>query len=146
MDTQILLFKINNQQYGIPIGLIDRIIWAVEITPLPNAPQEVMGVINVHGTIVTVVNIRKLLELPSKKIELSSRLILLKINSQLFAIIVDDVLEMKTCIDSDKIFGATLFPHLKTLDYVLKEKEEIIFIYSWEKLIPHFDIQHAASS
>ncbi|MDB6169570.1 MAG: chemotaxis protein CheW, partial [Verrucomicrobia bacterium] len=57
--TQIVVFRLDAQRYALSLTAVDRIARAVEITPLPNAPDIVLGVINVSGRVLPVLNLRR---------------------------------------------------------------------------------------
>jgi purine-binding chemotaxis protein CheW len=58
-DAQIVVFKLQGENYGIEIGQVREIMRKREITPMPRQPPYVEGVINVRGTIIPVVNLKK---------------------------------------------------------------------------------------
>jgi purine-binding chemotaxis protein CheW len=63
-EAQIVVFKLGDEDYGIEIGQVREIIRKREITPMPRQPPYVEGVINVRGTIIPVVNLKKRFGLP----------------------------------------------------------------------------------
>jgi purine-binding chemotaxis protein CheW len=58
-ETQFLVFESANNLYGIDILKITEILKPVQVTRLPNAENFVLGVINLRGNIVPVIDIRK---------------------------------------------------------------------------------------
>lgn len=58
-EEQIVVFKLGGEDYGIEINQVREIIRKREITPVPRQPPYVEGVINVRGTIIPVVNLKK---------------------------------------------------------------------------------------
>jgi purine-binding chemotaxis protein CheW len=56
-ETQIVVFKLGGEDYGIEIGQVREIIRRREITPMPRQPPYIQGVINVRGTIIPVINL-----------------------------------------------------------------------------------------
>ncbi len=71
--NQMLVFSIGAQQYALLIKAVDRIIHAVQVTPLPEASDLILGVINMGGRIIPIANIRKVLGFPDREIELGDR-------------------------------------------------------------------------
>jgi purine-binding chemotaxis protein CheW len=69
----LVVFTLDARRYAVPLSTVERIIRAVEITPLPQAPEIVLGVINVQGRIIPVVNTRKRFRLPECDIRLSDQ-------------------------------------------------------------------------
>ena len=65
-DTgQYVLFRLGNEEYGLPIELVSSIIRYEPATPVPHAPPSVEGVINLRGRVIPVVNLkRRLLDAP----------------------------------------------------------------------------------
>lgn len=55
----LLIFKITGQRYGLPITAVVRIIEMVTITRLPEAPEIIQGIINLHGKAVPVMNLHR---------------------------------------------------------------------------------------
>ncbi|MEG0293560.1 chemotaxis protein CheW [Enterococcus sp.] len=60
---QMILFKMNEQSYLISADTVEEIIDTIHITKVPLAPSWVEGLINLRGTILTVVNLAELIEL-----------------------------------------------------------------------------------
>lgn len=88
----IVLFNLDEQHYALNLSTVERVIPIVEITSLPKTPEIVMGVINFHGEVIQVVNIRALFNLPVHEIELDEQLIIARVSKQLIALVVDSVL------------------------------------------------------
>lgn len=64
---QMILFKINEQSYLISADTVEEIIDTIHITKVPLAPNWVEGLINLRGTILTVVNLAELIQLQRPK-------------------------------------------------------------------------------
>jgi len=89
---QLVGFNIGKQQFGVHILVVQEIIRAAQITPVPNSPDFVEGVINLRGNIIPVVDLRKRLNLYTGKIDQEDNWILiLDIDSRITGFIVDSV-------------------------------------------------------
>ncbi len=70
MDSHIgqlnlyIVFTLDEQRYALHLSAVERVICVVEITPLPKAPEIVLGIINVGGQIIPVIDMRKRFRLP----------------------------------------------------------------------------------
>ncbi|MEG8947661.1 chemotaxis protein CheW [Rosettibacter firmus] len=95
MEGKYLKFSLNNEHYGIEILKIIEIIKMINITPVPNTPRYVKGVINLRGNIVPVVDLRLKLNMPEKEYDSKTRIIIVedKINGLNIRVglIVDEV-------------------------------------------------------
>ena len=58
-EEQLVVFKLGGEEYGIEISQVREIIRKRQITPVPRQPRYVEGVLNVRGTIIPVVNLKK---------------------------------------------------------------------------------------
>ena len=65
-SVQLVAFMLDGQRYGLRLSVVERVVRAVEVTSLPSAPDIVMGVINLAGQIVPVVNIQRRFRLRKK--------------------------------------------------------------------------------
>jgi purine-binding chemotaxis protein CheW len=87
----ILVFRLDGNRYGLSIGHVERIVHAVAVTPVPESPQSWLGIINVQGRVVPVVNLRQMLGLPEKEIDPGDNIIIAGSENRSAAIVVDGV-------------------------------------------------------
>lgn len=92
---QLVRFNIDKQQFGVDILVVQEIIRAAPITPVPNSPDFVEGVINLRGNIIPVVELRKRLNLNPGEIDQEDIwIIILDIDGRITGFIVDSVSEV----------------------------------------------------
>src|SRR5207249_3254540 len=87
----LAIFQVDEQRYGLPLSVVERIVAMVEITLLPKQVESVLGVVNLQGRIVPVINLRKRFGLPEREIQLSDQLIILCIQGRNVALVVDTI-------------------------------------------------------
>lgn len=75
MPPQYLLFRLSETWCALPLATVERVISAVEITPLPEAPNSVCGVINLAGDVVPVFALSRRFGLPDRPVKLRDKLI-----------------------------------------------------------------------
>src|ERR1700676_2802779 len=56
---QLVVFRLDERRYALPLAVVERVVRAVDVTPLPKAPPMVLGVIDVHGRVLPVLNLRR---------------------------------------------------------------------------------------
>jgi purine-binding chemotaxis protein CheW len=88
---KIVLFTLDEPRYALSVSDVVRVVRAVEITPLPKAPDVVFGVINFHGEIIPVIDIRKRFHLPQRDMQLEDQFIIARTSQRMVAIVVDSV-------------------------------------------------------
>ena len=89
--NQLVAFTLDDHNFALDLSCVERIVRAVHVTHLPDAPETVHGVIDVEGRIIPVVNTRKRLGLPEREIDLDDRFIIAKENGLSLALVADDV-------------------------------------------------------
>lgn len=95
-----LLFALGDQVYGCDITKVREIIPQRRTTRLPGAPAFVCGLINLRGTIVTVLDLARRLE-RSAGAKADGSYIMVEVGSKLVGIAVDDVMDVRALADSE---------------------------------------------
>ncbi len=90
---QLVVFQLANEYYGVDIGAVSTIIRMQELTAVPQTPTHVMGVINLRGSIIPVIDLRKRFHLKQEAITKSSRIVVVESNGAMVGMIVDAVAE-----------------------------------------------------
>jgi purine-binding chemotaxis protein CheW len=90
-NTPFLIFAIDEKKLALKLDLVEQVYSAVEVTPLPEAPETILGLINVHGAIIVVLNVRKKLGLRERAIELSDQIVIANFEDRQLALLVDEV-------------------------------------------------------
>jgi len=94
LKDRFLTFDIGNNDYGIEICYITEIIGIQPITEIPGMPKYLKGVINLRGTVVPVVDVRIRFEMPERKYDEKTCVIIVHINDTDIGLVVDDVSEV----------------------------------------------------
>lgn len=103
-DTDHYVHFLLGQQesYGIPYAHVQEIIINVNPTPVPHAPSYISGVINYHGSLLSVINLKRLLGIDIEPQESNGPLIILFIQNIHIALSIDTILESE-CFDPNKL-------------------------------------------
>jgi purine-binding chemotaxis protein CheW len=91
---QLVTFTLEKEEYAVDILSVQEINRITEITRVPNAPDYVVGVINLRGKVIPVVNLRKKFGLDNKETDDSSRVIIMDIQGVTYGLVVDSVSEV----------------------------------------------------
>jgi len=103
--SQYVVFNIGEEEYGIEIGYTREIIKSAQITNVPNSEEHVLGVINLRGIIVPVINLHQRFEIEENNDyfdDSESRIITIEVNEMKLGIQVDYI-EGIVWLDEDKI-------------------------------------------
>ena len=88
---EILEFSIGGEKYGIETLFVTKVHLLRDLTPLPGLPDFMIGIINVRGKIVPVIDIKKFFDLPGKAITPLDNVIIVSADEGLFGILADEV-------------------------------------------------------
>lgn len=93
--VQLVIFLLDGEKYGVPIESLKEIVNSSEITPLPNSPDYVKGIINLRGRIVAIIDLKQRLRLDQNTTpEARAKNLIFEVDKDLYAIEIDDVLEI----------------------------------------------------
>ncbi|MFO7599555.1 MAG: chemotaxis protein CheW [Candidatus Desulfacyla sp.] len=90
-SSYYLVFTLDDQSYALCLEAVERVVRMVQLTLVPEAFDILSGLINVRGTVVPVLDIRKRFRLPPREVEIQDRMIVSKTSSRSIAIIVDRI-------------------------------------------------------
>jgi purine-binding chemotaxis protein CheW len=89
---EVLAFSLGKENYGIETRFVEEVAPIGELTPLPGSPQFVLGVVNVRGQVLSVIDIRILLDLPQRGRGEQDRVIVLRHRGMEFGILGNAIL------------------------------------------------------
>ncbi len=92
--TQWVTFMLDNEKYGINVMQVREVLRDIEIAPVPGAPSYVLGIINLRGNVVTVIDTRSRFGLPAVEVNDESRIIIIETMDQIVGLLVDSIAEV----------------------------------------------------
>ena len=101
-EVQLVVFRLGREEYGVGILQVQEIKRMTDITRVPRTPQYIKGVINLRGSVLPVLDLRKRLNLPAQEDSDDTRIIIVKVDDITVGMIVDLVSEV-TAINQDNI-------------------------------------------
>ena len=91
---QWVTYKLGEETYGINVMQVQEVLRHTEIAPVPGAPDYVLGIINLRGNVVTVIDTRSRFGLPPTDISDNTRIVIIESDEQVVGILVDSVAEV----------------------------------------------------
>lgn len=134
---QLIKFHVADEIFGIGITQIHQIIKPQEVFKVPNTPEFIEGLINLRGRVLTVFNLRKRFNMPSKEHDENTKIIIVTMNDMLLGFTVDSVTEIVRLNDEDIVPTP---PTLKNFDHrylsgVGKLDDKLILLLDLEKVL-----------
>ncbi len=91
---QWVTFRLDNESYGINVMQVQEVLRYSEIAPVPGAPTYVLGIINLRGNVVTVIDTRLRFGLSQTETSDQTRIVIIETENQVVGIMVDAVAEV----------------------------------------------------
>jgi purine-binding chemotaxis protein CheW len=143
---QFVGFELAGQKYAFPIHMIQEIGLPAPVTPLPQVADCVEGVSNLRGSIIPIINLRKLLDLPSKPADKETRTIVVNAGHRTLGCTVDSVHLRR--IPDDEIHPAPESVNLDGQDFVTgiaQQDDGLVVLLDVEKLLDTEMLKHTPS-
>jgi len=136
-DLQIVNFRVDDKDYAVEISKIIEIIYYKTATALPQSPEFIEGVVDLRGTVIPVVDLKKRLRLTSKTGGSPNHILIVRFGDKMVGIVVDEVKEVLR-IDEGQIQSPQTYIKgggSKHLRGVCKVNDQLIFILSLDTLL-----------
>lgn len=94
IDNKYVIFKLDQEYYGLPINKVIYIEKIQQSTRIPNGPMYVEGVINLRGEVIPLMDLRKKLNMETKEVDNNTRIIVVSEEDIMVGLIVDSSSEV----------------------------------------------------
>lgn len=92
---RLVVFDIEGQRYALLLNNVERVLPMVAVSPLPQAPAVVLGVMTLHGQVIPVLDLRRRFGLPLRDYGLTARLLVVRTGRRILALAVDEVVGVR---------------------------------------------------
>ena len=91
---QWVTFQLDRETYGVNVKQVREVLRYTDIAPVPGAPKYVLGIINLRGNVVTIIDTRLRFGLDSADVTDNTRIVIIEAETQTVGILVDSVAEV----------------------------------------------------
>ena len=133
--SKLVVFRIDEQRYAFSLSAVVRIVRAVEVTPLPNAPSVALGAIDVAGRVLPVLSIRKRLGLPGRELTPADQLMIARTARREVVIVVDETLDVMAVPLGGMVPATEILPMLRLVEGVVQLADGLVLIEDLEKFL-----------
>ncbi|MCC5810621.1 MAG: chemotaxis protein CheW [Ectothiorhodospiraceae bacterium] len=145
--SQWVTFSLADETYGIDVMRVQEVLPMTEIAPVPGAPPYVLGIINLRGNVVTVIDTRMRFGLESRETDSASRIVVIETAQQVAGILVDSVAEVIN-VNPEEIDTAPNVGNEESSRYiygVVSRGDELLILVEVNKLLTKEEWQEVAS-
>lgn len=133
--TQFVVFRLDEERYAAPLAVVERIVRAVEVTPLPKAPAIVLGVIDFEGRVLPVLNIRRRFGLPDKEIRPTDQFLMAQTAQRMVVLVIDHAQGVIELPSTEIVGPVEIVPGLEQIQGVIKLDDGLAVIHDLEKFL-----------
>jgi purine-binding chemotaxis protein CheW len=137
-QLRFVVFTLDEGRFALPLEAVERIVRAVAVTTLPKAPTIVLGIINVQGEIIPVINLRWRNNLPARSLGPDDEFIIARhsladASERAVALWVDAVEGVLECRSDEVLPAAQLYSGVEYITGAIKREGRIILIQDLEQ-------------
>lgn len=131
----LVVWTLDTQRYALPFCAVERVVRAVEVTPLPDTPEIVSGIVNVQGKVIPVVNVRRRFHLPQRDTALNDLLVLARSARRDVAFFADTVAGLVDYPENSVVLSDVIVPGMGCVAGVAKLADGMILIQDLDRFL-----------
>jgi purine-binding chemotaxis protein CheW len=133
--AQLVVFRLGERRYALPLAVVERVVRAVDVTPLPKAPPIVLGAIDVHGRVLPVLNVRRRFRMPDREIGPSDWFLLAHTGRRTVVLVVDESEGVVERPQAEIVLSTQIAPGLEPFPGVLRLDDGLVLIHDLETFL-----------
>ena len=137
--TRWVLFSLDAGRYALPLESVGRVVYAAEVTPLPLAPEAVLGALDIAGEILPVYDLRRRFKMPTRAVRVTDQFIVAHAGHRPVVLVVDEALGVHDGANVPAVESARLLPAMESLHAttrgVMSLADGIVLIQDLERFL-----------
>jgi purine-binding chemotaxis protein CheW len=133
--VQLLIFLLDERPYALRLSHVNRAVRAVDWTPLPQVPEQVLGAIDLQGQIVPLLNIRSRFGLPRRDVRADDQFIIAHTSRRIVALPVDCVKSVAERSADEIIAAQRILPRLDQIEGAVQLEDGLTLIYDLNRFL-----------
>jgi purine-binding chemotaxis protein CheW len=133
--NQLFTLRLDGHRYALRLQDVERVVRMVEITALPEAPSAVLGLINVQGRVLSVIDLRACFNLPSREVDPEDVLVIVRTAGGEVALAADGVDGVSEWPEQSTVRTEKILPAPLHLEGVVKLPNGLVLICDLDQII-----------
>lgn len=134
-SVSLVVFRLGERLFALHLEAVERAVRLVDITPLPGAPEIVLGAVDVEGRIVPVLNVCRRFGMPERGVELTDQLLLASCSSRTVALLVESVAGVSSRPGSEIVRVEAVEPRAGYVEGILQLEDGMVLIHDLERFL-----------
>jgi purine-binding chemotaxis protein CheW len=132
---QLVIFTLDERRFALTLSSVERVVRAVDVTPLPSAPSSILGVVNVRGEVVPVYNLRRRFRLTERDLDLSDHLMIANTSRRTVGLLVDSVEHVLDVTEEMIASAEKILPKMECVHGVVKLPDGLVLIHALDQFL-----------
>ena len=132
---QLVVFTLDDRRYALPLSAVERVVRMVDLTPLPRAPDIVLGVVNVQGRVIPVLDLRRRFRLPERDIALADQLVIARTARRPVALVADAATGVLEYSAREAVGARDIVPGVEYVEGVVKLADGLVLIHDLDRFL-----------
>ena len=133
--TKLVVFRLDDSHVALYLSSVDRVIPAVLVTPLPDAPEIVLGIINLHGHVVPIFDVRTGLRIARRETSTTEQIIIARANGRQVGLIVDFVVDTLSVPQEAIAATDSILPGTRKIHGVIALQGSLLLIHDLDRFL-----------
>jgi len=131
----LLIFTLDRQRFALRLDTVQRVVRAAAITPLPEAPAIVLGILDLQGQVIPVINMRKRFRLPERGVSCDDQFVVARSGTRTLALLVDSAESVMEQGDLAVLAPDDILTGMAFLEGVTQTDQGLLLIHDLETLL-----------
>jgi len=134
-EVSLVVFELDGDRYALDAAIVDRALRAVRPTPLPGAPPVVLGIVDVHGEVVRLLDVRQRFGKPRRPIAAEDVMVLARTERRPVALLVDAVTGVEDVPRSALEVSPEVLPGTELVSGVVTLDGGLVLVHDLERFL-----------
>lgn len=130
-----VVLELDAVRVALPLAVVERVVQAAALSYLPGAPEIVLGVLELPGRLVPVIDLRCRFGLPPRDLVPSDHILIARTRKRSLALVADAVTGVSTCTEENWVDAAQVLPGLALIDGLVRCEDGLLLVHDLERFL-----------
>ena len=133
--SALLVFRVGDRRCALSLGVVERVVRAAAVTPLPHLPETILGMIDIQGEVLPVIDLRIALGLPVQPLSPEDQFIVAHTPVRRLTLVIDEALEVHHCFPENVTASSPIFPGSDPVQAIVRDEQGLIQVLDLDQLL-----------
>lgn len=133
--ARLVVFRVEDGRFAVRLEEVERVVAAVELAPLPDAPRLVLGVFNLQGRVIPALDLRRRLGRPEREPGVSDQFLVVRAAGRSLALVTDRVEGIVEFSAAELVPVGEFVPDLPGVEGVLRLPDGVVVIHDLARFL-----------